>query len=133
LGLIYLDTCLLIYLVEQHPIWYRKIRDALEKSGDYAFGIPPLVQLECLVGPLRQGDGRLQRAYEAVFQRFLPLELPASVYIDAAEIRARSGLRTPDALHLACAKHHECAELWTNDDRLQQAARGLARNVIAAS
>lgn len=131
MGLIYLDACLLIYLVEQHPTWYRPVRDALEITDDYAFGISPLVQLECLVGPLRQRDGRLQRAYQAAFQRFLSFELPASVYVDAADIRARSGLRTPDALHLACARHHECEELWTNDDRLQQSAGGLAKNVIA--
>jgi len=130
--LIYLDACLLIYLVEQHPTWYQKVRDALEMAGDSTFGISPLVQLECLAGPLRQRDGRLRRSYEAMFQRFLPLDLPPSVYLDAADVRARFGIRTPDALHLACARHHECTELWTDDDRLQKVGRGLARNVIGA-
>lgn len=130
MGLIYLDTCILIYLVERHPKWFRPVRAALDDAGDSLFGISPLTRLECLVGPMRKRNGRLQRVYHSVFQRFLPLDLPESVYVDAAEIRARSRLRTPDALHLACAGHHECSELWTNDDRLEQAGRGLARNLL---
>jgi predicted nucleic acid-binding protein len=42
-------------------------------------------------------------------------------------------LRTPDGLHLACAQHHRCAELWTNDDRLTRASHGLASNVLGPS
>jgi len=52
--------------------------------------------------------------------------MPPAVYDGAAELRARYGLRTPDALHLACAQHHGCQALWTNDDRLARASHGLA-------
>ena len=44
--------------------------------------------------------------------------------------QSRFGLRTPDALHLACAQHHRCEALWTNDDRLASASHGLARNIL---
>lgn len=56
--------------------------------------------------------------------------MPESVYLEAAELRARFGLKTPDALHLACAQYHRCGALWTNDDRLTRASHGLARNVL---
>lgn len=128
--MIYLDACIVIYLVEQHPVWRERIRNELASAATTLFAISPLVQLECLVGPLRQNEGRLQRAYQNAFQQFVTLDMPDTVYIDAAELRARSALRTPDALHLACARHHECLAVWTNDDRLKKASRGLARNVL---
>lgn len=53
------------------------------------------------------------------------------VYRDAARIRADYGIKTPDALHLATARHHDCTELWTNDDRLAREADGLAVNICA--
>ncbi len=61
------------------------------------------------------------------------LDMPEIVYLQAAEIRARFGLKTPDALHLACAQHHRCDALWTNDDRLARASHGLARNILGGS
>jgi predicted nucleic acid-binding protein len=75
-------------------------------------------------------DPVLERAYITPFAVFLSLAMPEPVYLQAAQLRARFNLRTPDALHLACAQHHRCAALWTNDDRLAQASHGLARNVL---
>lgn len=130
MGLIYLDACLLIYLTERHARWGKPVADAMAKARDARFGISPLVKFECLVGPIKRGDPVLQRAYEEVFDLFVPLTMPERVYTQAAQLRARSGLKTPDALHLACAQHHRCEALWTNDDRLTQASRGLARRIL---
>jgi len=92
--------------------------------------ISPLVKCECLVGPIKRGDPVLERAYRALFDQFAPLPMPKTVYLQAAQIHARFGIRTPDALHLACAQHHGCAALWTNDDRLANASHGLALNIL---
>jgi len=56
--------------------------------------------------------------------------MPEPVYPQAAMLRARFSLKTPDALHLACAQHHRCTPLWTNDNRLAQASHGLAYNIL---
>ena len=56
--------------------------------------------------------------------------MPEPVYPQAAMLRARFSLKTPDALHLACAQHHRCMALWTNDNRLAQASHGLPRNIL---
>jgi predicted nucleic acid-binding protein len=48
----------------------------------------------------------------------------------ALELRAHHKIKTPDALHLATAMQHNCTEFWTNDDRLQQAATGMAVNIF---
>jgi uncharacterized protein len=132
MGLIYLDACLLIYLVEQHALWGRRVDQAIADIPESNFGISPLVKLECLVGPIERGDPVLRLAYEAAFDRLAMVEMPDPVYLQAAELRARFDLRTPDALHLSCAQYHRCEALWTNDDRLARASHGLARNVFAS-
>ena len=40
----------------------------------------------------------------------------------ATDLRARHGLKTPDALHLATALEQGCDEFWTRDRRLESAA-----------
>jgi predicted nucleic acid-binding protein len=129
--MIYLDTCLLIYAIENHPAFADRVRTALAGKPVDAFAISPLVEHECLVKPLRDGDLRLLHRYEDGLAELAMLEISEQVFIDAARLRARHGLKTPDALHLACALHHGCDSLWTNDDRLAQAAHGLAVNVLA--
>lgn len=47
----------------------------------------------------------------------------------ATELRARHGLKTPDALHLAAAIACGCNELWTNDGRLTRATDNRIRVV----
>ncbi|HTT80372.1 MAG TPA: type II toxin-antitoxin system VapC family toxin [Stellaceae bacterium] len=130
MGLIYLDACFVIYLVERHPLWGDRVTRLLTEFAEEGFGISSLVKCECLVGPLKQGNPVLRDAYLAVFDRFVSLTIPEPAFLQAAELRARFGLRTPDALHLACAQHHGCAALWTNDDRLARASHGLARNML---
>jgi predicted nucleic acid-binding protein len=57
--------------------------------------------------------------------------MPAAVFHQAAELRAQYGLKTPDALHLATARHHGCTALWTNDNRLSKVAGDLVVNIIS--
>lgn len=130
MGLIYLDACLMIYLVEHHPRWGEAVADAIAQAEEACFGISPLVKCECLVGPIKRGDPVLQRAFIGLFGQLAALEMPEPVYLQAAQLRGHFGLKTPDALHLACAQHHGCDALWTNDDRLMAASLGLASNIL---
>lgn len=126
MGLIYLDTCLVIYLVERHSRWREVVRGAMAGKGSVRFAISPLVKMECLVGAIQRDDPVLEREYAELFATFTWLPIPEPVYLQAAQLRARFGLKTPDALHLACAQHHRCEALWTNDNRLARASHGLA-------
>lgn len=131
MGLIYLDACLVIYLVERHLSWGGRVADAMVHAGETTFGISPLVKCECLVGPIKRGDEVLRETYVQLFDKFASLAMPEPVYLRAAELRGRFGLKTPDALHIACAQHHRCGALWTNDDRLSRVSHGLAVNILA--
>ena len=133
MGLIYLDTCLVIYAFEDHPRFGSVVRDAMGRSQADQFAISPLVRLECMVAPVRDGNLVLQAFYEEDLDRFVQLPMDAAVFAGATRLRARFGLKTPDALHLAAAQHHGCTALWTNDDRLAGAAHGLAVNLLAAT
>jgi uncharacterized protein len=129
-GLIYLDSCLVIYAVERDPEYGAKVLAAIKNAGDVQFAISPLVKLECLVKPIAQANLLLQRYFESAMGNFLLLEMTEAVFVLATQLRARFGIKTPDSLHLACAAHHECAELWTNDERLAKAGSGFVRNVL---
>lgn len=128
--MIYLDSCIVIYAVEDEGERGGAVRQRLADADDAVVAISPLVMLECLVGPLRGENLRLHDHYLRAFKQFRQLPLDAEHYLRAAEMRARHGLRTPDALHLAAAQLHGCDEFWTNDNRLAASAGGLAVDVI---
>ena len=129
MGLIYVDSCVLIYHVENHPTFATSVAQALGVLNADRFAISPLVKFECLVGALKENNLPLVQQYRTFFDRFVSLEITESVYLDAAELRARFRLKTPDAIHLACAQYHRCDTLLTNDDRLAKASFGMARSL----
>jgi len=120
---IYLDSCIWIYLVEGladlHEAVQRRLAEVREETLCYS----SMTLLECRVQPLRDGDEDLLAIYDEIFTSRNVLHLPigASTFLQATELRARHGIRTPDALHLAAAVEGGCDELWTNDQRLAAA------------
>jgi predicted nucleic acid-binding protein len=126
---VYLDSCIAIYLVEEHPAYCGAIENVLRQL-DGVVCYSPLTELECLVMPLRLKRKDLLDKFNRFFSLNLRLDMPDAVYREAARLRAEFGIKTPDALHLATARHHGCTELWTNDDRLANVAGGLAVNVV---
>lgn len=132
MGLIHLDTCLVVYAFENHPRHAASVREAFTTAAG-TLVISPLVKLECLVGPMRSGNLVLQSHYEQGLARLQMLPMDEQVFTQAAELRARFGLKTSDALHLATAQRHGCTALWTNDDRLASAAHRLAENLLTAA
>jgi predicted nucleic acid-binding protein len=127
---IYFDTCVAIYLVKEHPAYCTHIENAMSsKRGMICYS--PLVMLESLVLPIRNQREDLIGKFHAFFAANRRLSMPDEVFQLAAGLRARHGLKTPDALHLAAARYHGCTEFWTNDDRLNGAAGSMAVNVLA--
>jgi uncharacterized protein len=82
-GLIYLDSCLVIYLVENHPRWGEHIAGAIAQAEAARFSISSLVKCECLVGPMKRGDPVLERAYSELFDQFAVLPMSDPVYLHA--------------------------------------------------
>ena len=126
---VYLDSCIAIYLVEEHAVYSTVIEGALVRLNGIVCH-SPLTELECLVMPLRLKRDGLVEKFNRFFALNMQLAIPDTVYREAARLRAEFGLKTPDALHLATARFHDCSELWTNDDRLSGVAVGVAVNLI---
>lgn len=129
MGLIYVDACILIYALEDPGPRGVRARQAIQ-GAEATLASSPLALTESLVRPLRDGNLELRDRQLALYRQFLDIDLGFDVYLRAAEIRARYGLRTPDALHLAAAQLAGCDAFWTNDKRLSEASHGLAIDVI---
>ena len=126
----YLDTCCIIYLIENVPGFSAPMRAHLANNPDVIMCVSPLVRLETLIKPLTDENQVLAQDYEDFLaaQQWLPMN--DSDFDYATRLRAMHRLKTPDALHLATALRHSCTEFWTNDDRLNNAAAGMAVNVF---
>ena len=125
---IYLDACVVIYIVERHPEFFTRINEYLSRN-ELDIVVSGLTRLECLVQPLRLEDMVRLRQFELFFNAPDLTVVPFSehVFDRAATLRARHRLKTPDALHLAAAIEAGCDEFWTNDHRLDTAASGYLR------
>ena len=114
--MIYLDSCLVIYAIEPNGTASERVLAAIA-DADATFAVSPLVLMECLVGPLRAERTSVAETYEAFCSSVEMIPLGLDVFRRAAELRATTSLRTPDALHLAAADLGGCSALWTNDHR----------------
>ncbi len=122
-GPVAIDTAIFIYFVERHPRYVERIRPLVVAAdrGELALTASALTLLEVQVVPYRVGDVSLAERYEALLtcRRGLTLvEIDHGQLRTAAQLRARYGVRTPDALQLAAALSMRCTAFVTNDRRL---------------
>jgi predicted nucleic acid-binding protein len=122
--LIYLDSNIVIYLIEQPPIFGRKASAryaALLAAGD-KFIVSDLTRVECRSKPLAAADLLTLRHYDFFFSHAAHQIgwLTTSVCDRATDIRGRYGFKTADALHLAAAIEAGCSTFLTNDVRLNR-------------
>ena len=119
-GMIYIDASSLIYSVERvEP--YRSLLEPMwqeAQDGNITIMSSPLLVIEALVKPLRDGNAEIEMQYRELFASGAVRLLDASyqVFEDAASIRADTGLKTPDALHAATAIIAACTLFITNDN-----------------
>jgi predicted nucleic acid-binding protein len=122
LVLVYLDSNIIIYLIEQPAqfgprasAWVAKMAAA----GDRIV-MSDLTRLECRVNAIDTGDQVILAQYDEFFsqavQRVMPLT--TAVVDRATIIRGQYHFKTPDALHLAAAIEAGCQVFLTNDTRL---------------
>ncbi len=128
--LIYLDSCMVIYLVEPHIEHAATIRREILRRNDVILCISPLVVMEILVRPMRDRNEALVRRYRQYVASQRMLSMPDSVFEIALNLRVSHKLKTPDALYLATAMVQGCSEFWTNDNRLVTVAPKFAINLL---
>jgi len=122
-GPVALDTAVFIYFIEEHPKHLETVEPIFQAiaSGRLEAITSTLTLLEVLVAPYRAGNIDLAQRYEAVLTRtrgLLMVELERPVLRLAAQLRARSRVKTPDALQLAAGLARRCTAFVTGDRRL---------------
>jgi predicted nucleic acid-binding protein len=118
-GTVYVDAMAVIYTVERYPDYWPLLEPlwlaAQAKSVEVISS--ELTIMEVLVKPLKTNDPKLVAAFEQALtgtdMRLLPIT--QAVLRDAAQLRATTKLRTPDAIHAATSKQFGCSLFVTND------------------
>jgi predicted nucleic acid-binding protein len=120
-----LDTCIFIYQWEANPHYSpltNIIFSSVEQSSIAAV-TSTITMTELLVHPYRNHDVLQTNELFGLLSTYPNLEWVApdlDIAAHAAEIRARSGLRTPDALQAATAVHARASAFLTNDPVFQR-------------
>jgi predicted nucleic acid-binding protein len=116
---VYVDTAVLIYTLEENkdyfdllePLWLKFQAQEIELISS------ELILMEVLVVPLRNNNNSLVSDYEQLLlnspMQLIPIN--RSILRSAANLRAKTSLKTPDAIHATTAMAVNCDLFITND------------------
>jgi predicted nucleic acid-binding protein len=119
-GAVAIDTAVFIYFIEEEPRYLPLIAPLFQQadSGKRELVTSAVTILEVLVVPYRAGDVQLADRYELLLTRSRGIRM-VDVTRDqlraAAQLRAATGMKVPDALQIAAALSADCGTLLTND------------------
>ncbi len=119
---IYLDANILIYAVEDLTAVGQKIRTLFSRfdSGELHAVTSELSLAEVLAKPIRDGKQAIQDEYEQFLTNsdaLTVMPVTRDVLIRAAQIRAQTSVKLPDAIHAATSLLKGCTTFLTNDQR----------------
>lgn len=119
-GAVAIDTALFIYFIEEHPQFLPLVLPLFEEAdrGTKELVTSAVTLLEVLVVPYRAGDVQLAERYELLLTRsrgIRMVDITREQLRAAAQLRAATGAKTPDALQLVCAIGTGCKAFLTND------------------
>lgn len=104
---VFLDACTLIYRLEGSRPFRSAVTQALAQLASEHPGMTLVVSrlsvLDCKAKPMRDGNTQLLKRYGDFFSAVQIAELSPQVVDLATELRAKTPLKTPDALQAACA------------------------------
>ena len=121
------DTSIFIYFIEEHPRFLPVLQTFFDEvdKGRKELVASALTLLEVLVVPYRSGDRLLAERYEALLTQsrgVRVVDISRDHLRAAAQLRAATGFKTPDALQLVAALAAGCGAFLTNDRDLQTVA-----------
>ncbi|AKH99723.1 putative nucleic acid-binding protein, contains PIN domain [Hoeflea sp. IMCC20628] len=123
----YLDTNALISILEKADELDSAQEELVKQinDGQLEAVTSELTLAECLVKPITDRDEALIRAYLSLLaaeSKFLRVAaISRDIILEAARVRAGTGIKLPDAIHVATAKISQCEVFVSNDRRLATA------------
>ncbi|MBL7727622.1 MAG: type II toxin-antitoxin system VapC family toxin [Dinghuibacter sp.] len=120
---LFLDTAPLIYFIEGHSEYQDKLLNLFISAdkGEFSFISSTLTLLEVLVKPIKDGRKDIVEQYTAFLTSARGIDLfdiNVGIAKEAAYLRARYNLRTPDSIQIATALVIGADYFITNDNRL---------------
>jgi len=118
---VYLDANIVIYAVEgfaAHAASIQALLAAMD-AGEVVAVTSELTVAEVLVKPFKDQNQNVEQAYKTFLTPTSVLELSAisrELLEAAAQVRATTRLKLPDAIHFATALREQCDSFLTNDD-----------------
>lgn len=116
---VYLDSCMIIGLIEGDATQRQLLKKQLVKHSIYS---SELARLETRLLAVRNNNHDSLRNFDRFFTACEMIALNRAVFEQATLLRAKSQLKTPDALHLSAAIQAGCREFWTDDKQLKTTA-----------
>lgn len=118
------DTMVLIYLLEDHPVYAPLCEKLFEwaEAGEFAGAVSPVTMAELIVKPLKAGRTDLADRYQTALRNLPNVTLCGFSWQTGAmagALRAKYGLALPDLFQVACAMENG-GTLITNDKALKR-------------
>ena len=122
--ILFLDTSPLIYFIEGHTAYQRLLLNLFSSidEGDFSFITSTVTLLEVLVKPLKDNRQDIVNQYTDILTSANGIDIfdiNIAVSKEAAKLRAKYSLRTPDAIQLSTAIIYGADFFLTNDIRLK--------------
>ena len=120
---VYLDANVFIYVVEEVPLFLGVLGPLFDAvaSGQVRAVTSEVTLAEVLVHPVREADAEREAAFvRSVRTRggLTVVPVTRAVLVEAAQLRAATRMKLPDAIHAATARLSGCTVLLTNDARI---------------
>jgi predicted nucleic acid-binding protein len=120
-----LDTAPIIYYIEEHKVYGKiinKIFKIISNTSDYVFS-SVITLIEVMTYPLRESKIEIADKYEQFLlnsDNFILFPIDSIIAKKSAELRAKYGIKTPDAIQLSVAIENSGSLFITNDKNLKK-------------
>ncbi len=120
MNLTFWDSNLFIYLIEEVQPFAQQVEQIVfhMRQERRQLITSALTVCETLVKPVREQRQDLLQKYQELFAQISVVPIEPTLAKTFAQVRAERGIKTPDALQLACALKVNAQHFITNDNRL---------------
>lgn len=117
---VYFDVNPIIYFIEQNIQFAELVTPVFELivDGSIVAFTSELTLTEILIKPIRDNLNQVIQAHKELLldpELFTLISPNQDTFLLAAELGGKSSMRTPDAIHMACAIESKCKYFITND------------------
>lgn len=124
---VYFDVNPIIYFIEQNIQFAELVTPVFELivDGSIVAFTSELTLTEILIKPIRDNLNQVIQAHKELLldpELFTLISPNQDTFLLAAELGGKSSMRTPDAIHMACAIESKCKYFITNDKGIKSTA-----------